>query len=215
VARGYLRRPQWTAERFVPSPLHAQPGWRLYRTGDRVRFLSDGRLDFLGRADHQVKLRGYRIELGEIEAALMRSPAVRDCIVLAPEDRSGDRSLVAYVVATPGSQPEAEALRVFLMQTLPQYMVPSRFVFPESLPLTPTGKVDRQALAELDLLQDEPAERYVAPRDDVERRLAGIWEEVLGRPFIDVRAHFFHLGGHSLLAVQLMARIRREFGKDL
>ncbi|MCP4660258.1 MAG: non-ribosomal peptide synthetase, partial [bacterium] len=186
------------------------------RTGDLVRWRGDGRIEFLGRIDHQVKVRGYRIELGEIEVVLAEHPAVRDVVVLAREDGlPGEKRLVAYLMR------EAELaiaeLREFLRQRLPESMVPGAFVELESLPLLPNGKVDRAALGRRPLPEAgvELADAVVAPRDMVELRLTRIWEELLGVARLGIRTRFFDLGGHSLLAVRLMARIRREFGREL
>ncbi|HEX5715571.1 MAG TPA: amino acid adenylation domain-containing protein [Thermoanaerobaculia bacterium] len=212
LARGYLGRPDLTAERFVPDPF-GPPGARLYRTGDLARHLPDGRLGFLGRADHQVKVRGFRIELGEIETALRRHGAVDQTVVLAREDRSGDQRLVAYAVLHEGASAGEAELRSHLRQTLPEYMVPSAFVLLDSLPLTPNGKIDRRALPAPEQRGEE--EDSMAPRDAVELELQRIWEEVLGVASVGIGDSFFDLGGHSLLAIKLITRIRRRFGRDL
>ncbi len=212
LARGYLRRPGLTAERFLPDPF-GPSGGRIYRTGDLARWRTDGSLECLGRVDHQVKVRGFRIELGEIEAALAKQPGVRDVVVAAREDQPGDVRLVAYLVPAEGGSPPAPAdLRRSLAAGLPDYMVPSLFVTLPSLPLTPNGKVDRNALP-----APEPtrAESAVAPRNPVEEALAGIWAEVLGAESVGVFDDFFERGGHSLLAAQVLARLRDAFGVDL
>jgi amino acid adenylation domain-containing protein len=197
LARGYFRRPEPTAERFVPSPWSDAPGGRLYRTGDLVRFRPDGALEYLGRIDHQVKLRGFRIELGEIEAALARLPGVREAVVVMRADR-----LVAYTVGD--DAPPARELRESLEQRLPAFMVPGDFVALERLPLTPSGKVDRRALPD-----PEPARaEHLAPRNPVEETLAAIWTEVLGVGPVSVRDDFFALGGHSLSAARVLSRVR-------
>ena len=217
LARGYLRRPELTAERFVPNPLGSlqnRPGSRLYRTGDLARYLADGTLEFLGRVDHQVKVRGFRIEPGEIEAALLRFPGVRESVVLVREDRPGDRRLVAYLAAD-GEPPKAEALREELGRTLPAYMVPAVFVTLERLPLTPNGKVDRRALPVPEVGRPEIEAVYVAPRTPVESTLAGIWSEVLGLERVGARDDFFALGGHSLTATSVLARVRDALRVDL
>jgi amino acid adenylation domain-containing protein len=206
VARGYLNRPELTAERFVEDPF--APG-RLYRTGDRVRWMADGTLEYLGRLDEQVKIRGFRIELGEIEARLAEHPEVREAVVLAREDVPGDRRLVAYVVGAV----EADALRAHLRQSLPEYMVPGAFVALDALPLTANGKLDRKALPAPELASAE--DRYVAPRTPVEEVLAGIWAEVLRLERVGVTESFFDLGGHSLLATRLVSRVRVVFGVEL
>ncbi|HEV3051261.1 MAG TPA: condensation domain-containing protein, partial [Longimicrobium sp.] len=193
-----------TAERFVPDSFSGEPGARLYRTGDRVRWSARGELEFLGRVDAQVKVRGFRIEPGEIEAALRQAPGVAECTVVAREDVPGDRRLVAYVVG----EAEAEALRDRLRQSLPEYMVPSAFVALDALPLTPNGKLDRKALPAPE--GDAYARRsYEAPRGEVEAALAGIWAEMLGLDRVGRWDHFFELGGHSLLAIRLIERMRR------
>ncbi|MCP4663859.1 MAG: amino acid adenylation domain-containing protein, partial [bacterium] len=221
VARAYLNRPALSAERFVPDPFAGRPDRRLYRSGDLVRWLAEGEIEFLGRIDHQVKLRGLRIELGEIEAVLSCHRSVRECAVLAREARGGDLRLVAYVATVPESAAEPRELRDFLQERLPEYMVPSAsaFVFLDALPLTPNRKVDRAALARRSLPPSDPSAAaaegaVVAPRDAAELELTRIWEELLGQP-VGIRSDFFHLGGHSLLAVRLMARIRHQFGHDL
>ncbi|HYO12189.1 MAG TPA: non-ribosomal peptide synthase/polyketide synthase [Thermoanaerobaculia bacterium] len=211
LARGYLDRPDLTAERFVPDPFSVQPGERLYRTGDLARFRPDGVLDFLGRADHQVKVRGFRVELGEVEAALARHPEVREAVVMARDDGDQGKRLVAYVVPRGVS---SSALRGFLQKSLPEPMVPSAFVALDALPLSPNGKLDRRALPDPEArsgVQGAPA----APRTPVEELLAGAVAEVLGLERVGVRDDFFALGGHSLLATRLVSRISRAFGVDL
>ncbi|MBZ4409176.1 amino acid adenylation domain-containing protein [Myxococcus sp. XM-1-1-1] len=207
LAWGYWDRPDLTAERFVPHPFSSVPGARLYRTGDLVRLRQDGELEFIGRADNQVKLRGFRIELGEIEAALRAHPEVRDAAVLVREDTPGDRRLVAYAV----TQVAGTRLREELGRRLPSYMVPSTVVVLDSLPLTPNGKVDRRALPPpiLGLLD---AEDFVAPRTELESRLVDIWSTVLSLERVSVTASFFDLGGHSLLATQVVSRIQDTLG---
>ncbi|HSG40625.1 MAG TPA: amino acid adenylation domain-containing protein, partial [Thermoanaerobaculia bacterium] len=211
LARGYLGRPELTAERFVPDPFSAEPGRRLYRTGDLVRHRRDGSLDFLGRIDHQVKIRGFRIEPGEIETALRRCPGVTEAVVMAREDRPGERYLAAYVVGPAGEKP-AE-IRAFLRDSLPEHMVPTAFVALPALPLTPNGKVDRRALPAPDAHGREAA--GAAPRDPLEEMLAGLWSDVLGRDSVGIHDDFFELGGHSLLATRLISRVRRAFGVEL
>jgi amino acid adenylation domain-containing protein len=201
VARGYLNRPELTAQRFIDNPFGAGT---LYRTGDRVRWMADGTLEYLGRLDEQVKIRGFRIELGEIEAALRQAAGVSDCTVVVREDEPGDRRLVAYVVG----DAEAEALRDRLRQSLPEYMVPSAFVALDALPLTANGKLDRKALPAPE--GDAYGQRsYEAPLGEVEAALAEIWAEVLGVERVGRWDHFFELGGHSLLAIRLIGRMRR------
>jgi amino acid adenylation domain-containing protein len=209
VARGYLDRPELTAERFVPDPFGGTPGARLYRTGDLARWLADGRMEFLGRNDFQVKIRGFRIEPGEVEAALASHAAVREALVVAREDRPGDRRLVAYVVG----DVEAGVLREHLRRELPEYMVPAAFVPLERLPLAPNGKLDRKALPAPEYAAD--TERYEAPRTPVEEVLAGIWVEVLRIERVGVHDSFFELGGHSLLATRVVSRVRAVFAIEL
>ena len=211
VARGYFGRPDLTAERFVPDPCppNGEPGARLYRTGDRVRFQPDGTLDFFGRFDNQVKVRGYRIELGEIEAAIGRHPNVRETVVLVREDAPGHRRIVAYVVPDSPDVTAAD-LKPSVAGALPEYMVPAAWVFLDSLPLTPNGKVDRRALPAPGVEREEGQE-WVAPRNETEALIAGLWAEVLGVDRVGAEDDFFKLGGHSLLATQLMSRIRDTF----
>ena len=211
VARGYHDRPDLTAEKFVPDPFGA-PGARLYATGDLARRLTDGRIEFLGRIDQQVKLRGFRIELGEIETALRAHPAVRAAAVAVHEAGAGEKRLVAYVVAS--SDLPATALREHLRTRLPDYMVPAVFVPLAALPLTPNGKLDRRALPAPDGVEAAASE-YVAPRDAIEQVLADVWREVLKTERIGGRDNFFELGGHSLLAAQALARIRKIFQLEL
>jgi amino acid adenylation domain-containing protein/non-ribosomal peptide synthase protein (TIGR01720 family) len=211
LARSYLRRPDLTAEKFVPDPFSGEPGARMYRTADLVRYMPDGDMDFLGRLDHQVKIRGLRIELGEIETVLGQYPLVREAAVLVREDVPGDKRLVAYLVPA-GEAPAVEELRMFLKERLPEYMVPAAFVSLPALPLTPNGKVDRRALPAPEWKE---AEAYVAPRTSTEELLAGIWSEILKIDRVGVRSGFFELGGHSLLATQVISGVRKVFGVEL
>ena len=212
VSRGYLGRPELTAERFVPDPFAAVPGSRMYRVGDLVRYRADGILEFLGRLDHQVKVRGFRIEPGEVESALLIHPAVRSAVVLPRTDSAGTTALVAYLETAPGAVSAGE-LRQHLASRLPEYMIPSGFGFVASMPRTPNGKVDRQTLARWAPL---PEERSVqAPRTPLEELLAGIFAEVLGVQRIGVEASFFESGGHSLSAMRLVARVREALGVEL
>jgi amino acid adenylation domain-containing protein len=211
VARGYLNRPELTLDRFVQDPFAAEPGARMYRTGDRGRWRPDGTIDFLGRTDHQVKVRGFRIELGEIEARLLQHPGVREAVVLAREDAPGDKRLVAYVVGEPVPP---EALRTHLASALPEYAVPAAYVLLQALPLTPNGKLDRRALpAPSDTAFGQHT--YEAPEGELESTLASIWSELLGVQRIGRREDFFALGGHSLLAVQLASRLRVRLGCEV
>nr|AGH69808.1 non-ribosomal peptide synthase [Nostoc sp. 'Peltigera membranacea cyanobiont'] len=213
LARGYLGRPDLTAEKFIPNPFSNEPEARLYKTGDKARYRPDGNIEFLGRIDHQVKIRGFRIELGEIETALCQHPEVRECVVIVRTNESGDKQLVAYVVPKL-SKLTASKLRSFLQQQLPNYMVPAAFVVLESLPLTPNGKVDRRALPTPDKSSFTDT-GFVAPSNTLERQLAQIWSEILDVELVGVKDNFFALGGHSLLAIRLMAKIQQELGKSL
>lgn len=215
VGRGYLNRPDLTAERFVPNPFSTEAGARLYRTGDLGRYLFDGTIEFLGRVDYQVKVRGQRIELGEIEAALIEREEVSDAVVVAQEDEPGVQRLVAYVVARNGNAPSVTELRRHLQQSLPDYMIPSVFVELEALPLTSSGKVDRKSLPAPDGMRAELGTAFVAPSDALEESLATIWREVLRLERVGVYDDFFASGGHSLLAAQVLSRIQREFGVEL
>jgi amino acid adenylation domain-containing protein len=212
LAKGYLRRPELTAERFVPHPFRA--GEKLYRTGDLVRWLRDGSLEYIGRVDHQIKLRGFRIELGEIEETLSEHPLVKTCVVVA-RDFSGDKRLVAYVVCRPEKPPAVQELRKYLGTKLPEYMVPRSFVSLDELPRMPNGKVDRKALPAptIDGSRDRPT--LVAPQTEVEKKLSNLWKDVLALDRIGVLDNFFELGGHSLLAVALASKVERTFGKRL
>ena len=215
LARGYLHRPELTADRFVPNPFGLDAGERMYKTGDLARHRADGMLEYLGRIDNQVKIRGFRIELGEIEAALAGLPVVQDAAVLAREDGApGDKHLVAYVVAKEGAaaeQLEAEALRAGLLAFLPEFMLPSHFVLLEALPLSPNGKVDRKALpAPL-----RTSVVRVAPQTSSEIAIAAIWMEILGIDGVGVHDDFFVAGGHSLLAVRVLSRIARELAVSI
>jgi amino acid adenylation domain-containing protein len=212
LARGYLGRPELTAERFVPHPFSATAGARLYRTGDQVRYRNDGELEYLGRVDQQVKVRGFRIELGEIEAVFSQHPEVRDVVVVAREDVAGDKRLAAYLVTEAGAATDVGRWREWAGRQLPEYMVPSAYVWLQELPLTANGKVDRRALPAPEF---KSAESYVAPRTQVEEALAAIWSELLGIEKIGIYENFFELGGHSLLTTQLVSRVRKNFEVDI
>lgn len=223
LARGYLKRPRLTAERFVPDPFALEPGTRLYKTGDLAHYLPDGAIELLGRIDYQVKVRGFRIELGEIETVLGRHPAVdkalaiveKDALAQNHNDLGTTKRLIAYFVPVPEQTVTSSELRSFLKEKLPDYMIPSAFVRLDSLPLLPNGKINRRALpAPNPTRLDERAAR-IAPRDPLELELTQVWQEVLGVGSIGVTDNFFDLGGHSLLAVRLMAQLRQRFGQDL
>jgi amino acid adenylation domain-containing protein len=217
VARGYLNRPDLTAERFVPDPFGTQPGARLYRTGDLVRRLPDGRIEFLGRRDNQVKIRGHRIEPGEIEAAIAAHEAVAEVAVVArplrEDDPGAGNQLVAYVAPRAGQSVSGARLHDFLRPRLPEYMLPAHTVTLEALPLTPNGKLDRRALPAPDLADDEQG--YAAPHGALEEALAALWAETLGHPRVGVHSDFFALGGHSLLGTRLIARVYKTFRIEL
>ncbi|HEX5603836.1 MAG TPA: amino acid adenylation domain-containing protein, partial [Pyrinomonadaceae bacterium] len=207
LARGYINRPDGTAEKFVPNPF-GNAGDRLYKTGDLARYLPDGKIEFLGRVDHQLKIRGFRVEPGEIERALLSRKEVDACVVIGREDQPGDKRLVAYVVRRAGEKAGASDLRAFLVRSLPEYMVPSAFVFFDRLPLTPNGKVDRAALpAPAHSRSDEKV--YTPPRNPVEEALAQIWSTVLNVDRVSVNDNFFELGGDSILIIQIVARANR------
>jgi len=216
LARGYWQRPELTAERFIPHPFSQEPGARLYRSGDRVRYLAGGEIEFLGRLDHQVKLRGFRIEPGEIESRLNAHPALRAAVVVLHEDESRAQELVAYVVAESQQAPPLPGeLRRYLQQSLPPYMIPALFVPLAELPLTANGKVDRQALPAPSGERPELTGEYVAPRNATEEQLARLWAAVLGCERVGVADNFFELGGHSLLATQLVSKLRQTFKVEL
>ncbi|NOJ98439.1 amino acid adenylation domain-containing protein, partial [Corallococcus coralloides] len=212
LARGYLERPELSADRFIPDSLGAQPGGRIYRTGDRVRWLATGELEYLGRLDFQVKVRGFRIELGEVETALAQQPGVSEAVVLVRGD-GADKRLVGYVVAKEGHALDVETLRTGLRQGMPEYMIPSALMVLDALPLNANGKVDRRALPEPEAANG--ADAYVAPRTVTEAKLAAIWAEVLRVPRVGVKDNFFALGGHSLLATQVVSRLRTSLGVEM
>ena len=215
VARGYINRPQLTAEKFLANPFRAEEGGRLYKTGDLARYLPDGNIQFIGRVDNQVKIRGYRIELGEIEAVLTRHPQVTNAVVTVREDSPGDKRLVAYVVATEKEELQANELRQFLKTKLPDYMVPRAFINLASLPLTASGKINHKALPPPDEGELEVQKEFAAPRTQVEASLAQIWSEVLKLQKVGIHDNFFELGGHSLLATQVISRIRSAFNLEI
>jgi amino acid adenylation domain-containing protein len=215
LARGYLGHPELTAERFVPHPFSHEPGARLYRTGDVARYTADGELEYLGRNDQQVKVRGFRIELGEVEAQLAGHPQVREVVVGAAPEAAGERQLVAYIVPAQEPPPTAGELRGFLKNRLPEYMIPTAWVMLEALPLTISGKVDRKRLPAPDEQAHGLEAGFVAPRNEVEEKVAAIWAEVLGVGAVGVEDNFLDLGGHSLLAMQLVGRLRQAFQLQL
>jgi thioesterase domain-containing protein len=215
LALGYHRRPELTAERFIQDPFSSEPNARMYKTGDLVRYQPDGNLVFLGRLDDQVKIRGFRVELNEIAAALMGHPGVREAAVIASEGVPGDRRLVAYVVPRQASVLTEQQVRSFLKQTLPDYMLPARYVFLDSLPLTSNGKVDRRALPPPGQRVETRAEPLDAPRDALELQLVKVWEDVLGAKPIGIKEDFFELGGNSLLAIRMLARLEKALSAKI
>ena len=216
VARGYLNRPDLTAERFISSSFNANGCERIYRTGDLARYRPDGDIEFLGRADNQVKIHGYRIELGEIEAVLTKHPTVKDCVVVVCERESqSGKNLVGYVVPREHSVLSVTELRSYLKEKLPEYMIPSSFVLLEALPLMPNGKVDRNTLPPPDGTRPPLTEEFVAPRTEIEELVAQTWREVLKIENVGIYDNFFELGGHSLLATQIVARLQEAFNKDV
>jgi amino acid adenylation domain-containing protein len=216
VARGYLRRPGLTAERFIPDPLGEEPGGRMYHTGDLARWRPDGNLEYLGRIDQQVKVRGFRVELGEVEAALVRNPKVLDAVVEARPDSTGEMCLSAYFVPRDGADPPATAeLRRRLREHLPEYMIPSIFVRLDAFPLTPNGKVDRSALPDPAQSRLSSTAGFMPPRGPIELAVAEIWTDLLGGGPVDIHDSFFESGGHSLLVLQLLSRIRHTFGVEV
>ena len=215
LARGYLHRPDLTAERFLPNPFSSDPGFRLYKTGDFARYLADGTLEYLGRVDQQVKIRGFRVEPGEVEAVLRKHPAAQTAVVIVREDSPGEQRLVAYVLNQPEHQATAADLRDFLQERLPAYLLPSAFVFLGTFPLTTNGKIDHRALPAPDTLRSHLTEAFVAPRNPVEEMTASIWSEVLAVDRIGIHDDFFEIGGHSLIAIRVIARVRAVFQVDL
>ena len=220
LARCYLDHAELTAEKFLPSPFSHDPGARMFKTGDLARYQEDGAIEFLGRADHQVKIRGFRVELGEIEAALKSHPSVKNAVATLRQVPEDNRILLGYVVANAkhlaGEYGKLSVeLRSFLKAKLPEYMVPGAFILLEELPLTPSGKIDRRSLPAPDGARPELEDTRVAPRDDLEQRLARIWEKLLGVQSIGIRDNFFDLGGHSLLAVRLVSDIEKEVGQRI
>ena len=213
VARGYWRRPDLTAEKFLSDPFRS--GNRMYRTGDIARFLPDGNLEFLGRADFQVKLRGFRIEIGEIEAALENQGGVGQAVVVASEFKPDDKRLIAYVVPKPGTELEIADLRATLASTLPEHMVPSNFVFLDSFPLTANGKIDRNALPNPSTLENESGRAPEPPRNELERVIAQAWKDALGVDSVGLNENFFDLGAHSLMVAEVHVQLQQLLGREL
>jgi acyl carrier protein len=215
LGRGYFKSPELTVKNFIAHPFSSDPQARLYKTGDMARYRADGNIEFLGCADNQAKIRGFRVELGEIEGTLVQHPSVRDAVVLARDDTSGRRRLVAYVTSNQGAGPTNGELASFLRAALPDYMVPSAFVFVNHFPATANGKVDRKALAALSQDNRELGDSFVAPRTANEKTIASIWADVLNLKQIGIYDDFFDLGNHSTLAIELIDRIRETFAIDL
>jgi amino acid adenylation domain-containing protein len=215
LARGYLHRPDLTAEKFIANPFSDELDSRLYKTGDLGRYLPCGNIEYLGRIDDQVKIRGFRIELGEIEAVLNQHPAVLQATIQAQEDEVDGKRLVAYIVPNSELVPTIRELRCFLQQKLPDYMMPSVFIFLKTLPLTSSGKIDRKALATAQQLQFQPESSFVAPRTPAEEIVVNIWKQVLHLEKVGIQDNFFELGGHSLLAIQVISRLNKAFGVEL
>lgn len=215
LARGYLKRPEQTRERFIDDPFSGEPGSRLYKTGDLARYWSDGNIEVLGRQDQQVKVRGFRIELGEIEVALRQHPAVRQAVVVVQEDAHGDKRLVGYWVAEGKEIPPVSEFRRYLQEKLPDYMVPSAFVMLEKFPLTPNGKIDRRSLPSPTGIRPELESTYIPARTDIELKIASIWQGVLHLEKVGVDDNFFDLGGHSLLATQVISRVNKTLRVNL
>ncbi|MHC4268503.1 MAG: non-ribosomal peptide synthetase, partial [Planctomycetota bacterium] len=215
IAREYLGRPELTAERFIPDTFSRKGGARLYKSGDLGRYSSDGIIEFLGRIDQQVKMRGYRIEPGEIETILVQHDGVKDAIVMAREEKDGDRRLVGYVQVNGKSEASVKGLRDWVKKKLPEYMVPSAFVFMDSFPLTPNGKLDRQALPKPFDSKTDHGKSITFPQTSLERKLINIWQEILHHDDIGIHDDFFDMGGHSLLAMKLIAWVRRDLQVEL
>ena len=216
LARGYLHRPELTAERFVPNPFSQESAARLYKTGDLARYLPNGNIEFLGRVDDQVKIRGFRVELGEIDAIISQHPAVAEEVVIVREDTPGDKRLVAYIVVAPGQTLTMKNMRSHLVERLPAYMVPSAFVLLDTLPLTHNSKIDRRALPIPPQQTERTAEEaYVPPTSMVHYQLIQIWEELLDTRPIGIRDNFFNLGGHSLLAAHMVSQFEQVSGKKI
>ena len=209
LARGYLNQPELTAEKFVPDPFSPAAGLRLYRTGDLARYRAGGELEFVGRADQQVKVHGFRIELAEIETTLASHPSVRECVVTVAGDNGHDKRLAAYFVAKASATvPADEELRHYLKQKLPSYMVPGTFTALPEIPLTVTGKINYRVLPAPELPDTEDAEQYIPAGSEIEQALANIWAEVLALPRVGVNQNFFQLGGDSILSIRIAARGR-------
>ena len=215
VARGYWQQADLTADKFVSDQHSLTEGARIYRTGDRGRYLPDGNIAFTGRMDEQVKVRGFRIELGEIESVLSEHESVLEAVVIALEDKGSEKRLVAYVVTAPGASRIVSEFRSYLKERLPDYMIPSAFVYLDTLPLTSHGKIDRRALPAPDAERPALAEAFIAPQTPAEKSLAPLWTKLLGINRIGINDNYFELGGDSLLATQLVSQVRSVFEVEL
>jgi len=215
LARGYLNRPELTQEKFIPNPFSQEPKAQLYKTGDLVRYRTDGKIEYLGRIDNQVKIRGFRIELGEIEAVLSQHPATRENAVVVHETSATDKRLVAYLVPHQEQTLDNTELRAFLKERLPDYMIPSAFVTLEAMPLTPTGKIDRRALPEPEGTRPQLEAAYVMPQTDAEQRIAAVWQQLLQIEKVGIHDNFFEVGGHSLLMIQVQSELQKRFKQPL
>lgn len=215
LAKGYFNLPEMTNDKFLPDPFSKVTGARMYRTGDLVQQTEEGKLEFLNRVDSQVKIRGFRIELGEIESALTQWKTIKDNVVIVREDTPGDKKLVAYIIKKDQGETDLAELRQFLKTKIPEYMVPTAFVFIEQFPLTPNGKIDRKVLPSPQEVAPQEAKAYAEPKTEIEKKLAKIWEDVLKVPRIGIDENFFEIGGHSMLAVTLMVKIEKELGTRL
>jgi len=215
LSLGYLGHPELTAKKFIPDPFASIPQAKMYKTGDLTTFRADSNIEFIGRVDDQVKVRGFRVEPGEVEAILNEHPEIHEASVVTRQDKNGDKQLIAYVVPTGSSKPSQGDLVRYLQARLPHYMIPAAFITLTALPLTPGGKVDRQALPQPDNLRPELDSTYSAPRDPIETDLCKMWAEVLGVDKVGIYDNFFELGGHSLMATQVTARVREMFNVDV
>ncbi|NJN10675.1 MAG: amino acid adenylation domain-containing protein, partial [Richelia sp. RM1_1_1] len=215
IARGYLNQPELTAQRFIANPYSTEPGARVYKTGDLVRYFPDGNLEFLGRIDSQVKIRGFRIELGEIEALLNQHSDIKESVVISREEMVENQRLIAYIVPKKENIKFVQSLRKYLKEHLPEYMIPAKFVMLNNLPLSANGKLDRQALPKPTNLSAEFAVNYVAPRNEIEKKIANIWQEVLQLEKVGMEDNFFDLGGHSLLVLQVQSKLQNVLNKNV
>jgi hypothetical protein len=215
VARGYWQRPNLTAERFVPSPFSQENTARLYKTGDLCRWKTDGTIEWLGRNDQQVKIRGFRIELEDVEAALVTHPDIKQAAVIVQEKLGGENKLVAHIVGSSENLPRSEELRKYLGERLPDYMIPSLYVFREKLPLTPNGKLDRKALPQVDDFQHALESEYLIPASETERKIAQVWEHVLGVSGVGRNSNFFDLGGDSLSILRACNMLEEVLAQEL